>query len=287
MAAPGSAQAVLNALILLDTAVNAPPSPSDGPGGVYYYTTNTNSGITIKIGRSIELPGRQQQWETQCWPEAQEWVAFYYQVPFAAKFERILHRYFKLMGVWLGPVPCNYCGRRHIEKFDLELLGGRAEFERVVEHYAAYLGWVVVSGWPQALQGCLLTLQPAGLCLYGVSGMGAKIRGTVERKNRIFRSLFFGDFQLPLHFLTECQEEVSGTATRIVCDFPLLFLERPRESQSSPLNNSNESQKSVIAAAGRDHNSARGKACRSIKASTTSSPLDRTLEEQSLRRARD
>ncbi|KAJ7718959.1 hypothetical protein DFH07DRAFT_784768 [Mycena maculata] len=44
-----------------------------------------------------------------------------------------------------------------------------------------------------------------------------KIRGTVERKNRIFRSLFFGDFQLPLHFLTECQEEVSGTATRIVC----------------------------------------------------------------------
>ncbi|KAJ7774476.1 hypothetical protein DFH07DRAFT_767192 [Mycena maculata] len=51
-------------------------------------------------------------------------------------------------------------------------------------------------------------------------------------KNQIFHSLFFGDFQLPLHFLT------AG---------------RPRESQSSPLNYSNESQKSVIAAAGHDH----------------------------------
>ncbi|KAJ7729384.1 hypothetical protein DFH07DRAFT_995158 [Mycena maculata] len=129
MAAPVSGQALLKALILLGAAVNAPPSPSDGPGGVYNYTSDTSGRTTMKIGCSIDPPARQRQWERQCCPEPQEWPGFYYEVPFAAKFEKILHRYFKLMGAWLGPVRCNYCGRYHIEKFDLQLLGGRAEFD--------------------------------------------------------------------------------------------------------------------------------------------------------------
>ncbi|KAJ7727025.1 hypothetical protein DFH07DRAFT_782547 [Mycena maculata] len=74
-------------------------------------------------------------------PELQEWLDFYYEVPLwpssvtfslkcgfdlTAFSEKILCRYFKLIGAWLDPVLCKYCARCHIEKFDPQVLGGRA-----------------------------------------------------------------------------------------------------------------------------------------------------------------
>ncbi|KAJ7686109.1 hypothetical protein B0H17DRAFT_1204494 [Mycena rosella] len=116
-------------LSALLSAFHANPSPSDRPGLSYNYI--------------MDPAARQGQWRNQCRGEQQDWGE-YYEVPFAAKFERILHRHFRLEGAWLGPVRCDYCGRRHLEKFDLAAVSGRAQFQQVAEFYLGQLGWPII-----------------------------------------------------------------------------------------------------------------------------------------------
>ncbi|KAJ7606590.1 hypothetical protein DFH06DRAFT_1382624 [Mycena polygramma] len=96
-------------------------SPTDTQGGLYLYEGNGD----IKAGFANSPPRRRREWERQCAPEVQIWWPFYWEVPHRKLFERIVHKYFKAKGAWRGPILCPYCGRRHIEKFDLALCGGR------------------------------------------------------------------------------------------------------------------------------------------------------------------
>ncbi|KAF8183608.1 hypothetical protein K438DRAFT_1975077 [Mycena galopus ATCC 62051] len=126
----------------LDRAIAAPPSATDGVGGVYVYFTQHNAKRVAKIGKADAPVVRQAQWARQCHGELQRWLPFYWEVRFAKKFERIVHLQFKRMGAWLGRVECRHCGTRHQEKFDLRKCGGVAGLIAVIEHRLGLLGWV-------------------------------------------------------------------------------------------------------------------------------------------------
>ncbi|KAJ7460122.1 hypothetical protein B0H11DRAFT_1924165 [Mycena galericulata] len=113
-----------------------PPSPSDRPGGFYAYFDPTLS--IAKYGRSDNPARRKREWERQCRGEMQLWLPFYWEVPFAAKFERLIHLHYQRAGYWLGPIRCPYCGVKHREKYDCD-----AGFVFTVEHYLGVLGWPI------------------------------------------------------------------------------------------------------------------------------------------------
>ncbi|KAF8133171.1 hypothetical protein K438DRAFT_1998223 [Mycena galopus ATCC 62051] len=134
-------------------ALNAPPSPSDGVGGVYAYSVNN----VVKVGYSKQPRVRKVQWMRQCRGEQQDWLDFYWEVPYAKKFgelssdtsaaaglsctERIVHIELKRLGTWPGLVPCRFCHRNHREKFDLWKCGGIAGLIGIVEARLNALGW--------------------------------------------------------------------------------------------------------------------------------------------------
>ncbi|KAJ7449500.1 hypothetical protein B0H11DRAFT_1928657 [Mycena galericulata] len=114
-----------------------PPSPSDRAGAFYAFFDPTFS--TAKYGRSNNPPRRKGEWERQCRGEIQVWLPFYWEVPFAAKFERLIHQHYRRAGYWLGPMRCAYCGVKHREKYRAD-----AGLIVVVEHYLGVLGWPVI-----------------------------------------------------------------------------------------------------------------------------------------------
>ncbi|KAJ7085950.1 hypothetical protein C8R44DRAFT_893796 [Mycena epipterygia] len=96
----------------------------------------------VKIGRSIYPPRRRTQWMRQCRGQEQEWL-FYWDVPDATKFEALIHLHYKLKGAWIRPTPCEFCGVRHVEKFDYERCGGKTGIIRVVQYYLRRLNWPI------------------------------------------------------------------------------------------------------------------------------------------------
>ncbi|KAJ7429135.1 hypothetical protein B0H11DRAFT_1945802 [Mycena galericulata] len=93
-----------------------PPSPSDGPGGFYTYFDAPLS--IAKYGRSRHPARRKREWGRQCQGEVQIWLAFYWEVPFAAKFERLIHLHYQragdsfiqwscTWGFWVGRLSAN------------------------------------------------------------------------------------------------------------------------------------------------------------------------------------
>ncbi|KAJ7983059.1 hypothetical protein DFH06DRAFT_1123082 [Mycena polygramma] len=115
-----------------------PTSQSDGRGGVYVYITGP-----AKVGHAKVPEDRRAQWQRQCAPEIQDWEPFYWEIPHRKLLEKIIHRYLKDTGAWLGPTPCAYCGRNHIEKFDLARCGGRNRLRLVIDVFVVILGWPI------------------------------------------------------------------------------------------------------------------------------------------------
>ncbi|KAJ7256865.1 hypothetical protein B0H12DRAFT_1070639 [Mycena haematopus] len=128
---------IRNYVHALHRALNAPPSASDGPGGVYAFIVD---GV-VKVGKALDPPQRKLQWARQCRGEAQKWMHYYWEVPFAKKFEQILHLELKSSGAWKGRVRCRFCGRSHQEKFDLAKCGGVVGFVRIAESRLRASGW--------------------------------------------------------------------------------------------------------------------------------------------------
>ncbi|KAJ7205129.1 hypothetical protein B0H12DRAFT_1243512 [Mycena haematopus] len=126
-----------NYLRALHRALSAPPSTTDGPGGVYAFIVDR----VVKAGKAVDPPQRRIQWERQCRGEQQRWMDFYWEVPFAKKFERVLHLELKALGAWKGRVRCRFCARSHQEKYDLAKCGGVPGFVRIAESRLRALGW--------------------------------------------------------------------------------------------------------------------------------------------------
>ncbi|KAF8134072.1 hypothetical protein K438DRAFT_1947630 [Mycena galopus ATCC 62051] len=123
--------------LLFLKVLNAPPTATDGVGGCYAYFAN---GV-LKFGRSNRPPRRKAEWQRQCRGEDQDWMDFYWEIPYAKKFERVIHVELKRLGAWNGRTHCPYCGREHQEKFDLLKCGGKAGLVRIVEARLTALGW--------------------------------------------------------------------------------------------------------------------------------------------------
>ncbi|KAJ7085953.1 hypothetical protein C8R44DRAFT_893799 [Mycena epipterygia] len=102
----------------------------------------------IKIGRSNRPLRRQREWKQKCWPQQQDWW-FYWDVPDAPSFERLIHLHFKLHGAWIRPEECEFCGTKHCEKFDYARCGGSNGVVAVVEYYLRHLGWPINSACPK------------------------------------------------------------------------------------------------------------------------------------------
>ncbi|KAJ7241728.1 hypothetical protein B0H12DRAFT_1236969 [Mycena haematopus] len=122
-----------------DAALNALPSTNDGPSALYGFRARQ----TLKVGRACEPPKRKMQWAYQCPGQRQDWLAFWWEVPFYKKFERIIHLELKRLRAWLGRVRCPFCRTLHQEKYDLQRCRGMAGFIRIVEGRLRTLGWAV------------------------------------------------------------------------------------------------------------------------------------------------
>ncbi|KAJ6611739.1 hypothetical protein B0H10DRAFT_1952861 [Mycena sp. CBHHK59/15] len=139
----------------LAAAILAPPSALDKPGALYIFdiladqpnrrTCHTLAQAQIwmaKIGHSKHPWKHWAQWLWKCRGQQQDWWA-YWNVPYAAKFEALIHLHFKLLGAWMLPSECHFCGIRHTKKFGFRACGGRAGIVRVVVFYLRRLGWPV------------------------------------------------------------------------------------------------------------------------------------------------
>ncbi|KAJ6591460.1 hypothetical protein DFH09DRAFT_1073394 [Mycena vulgaris] len=116
----------------VDDALSAPCSLHDHPGGVYFLVVkHTDGSIVVKIGRSDEPPRREREWQRQCHLDEIELV-WAVNTEHATKLERLVHRRFKVMNAWIGPTLCDSCGHRHLEKFDLDRIGGMEVAKREV-----------------------------------------------------------------------------------------------------------------------------------------------------------
>ncbi|KAJ6578944.1 hypothetical protein B0H10DRAFT_2236001 [Mycena sp. CBHHK59/15] len=57
--------------------------------------------------------------------------------------EALIHLHFKLLGAWMLPSECHFCGVRHTENFGFRACGGWAGIAHVVVFYLRRLGWPV------------------------------------------------------------------------------------------------------------------------------------------------
>ncbi|KAJ7058640.1 hypothetical protein C8F01DRAFT_1255790 [Mycena amicta] len=124
------------------TTIHAPPSPSDTQGTFYLFLKPHSTYTAAKLGRSKYLQRRKHQWAAQCRPQRQVWI-YWWDVPFASKFENLVHLHFKHAGAWIRPSLCRYCRKRHHEKFHYGACRGASKIKRVVEYYLWRLGWLV------------------------------------------------------------------------------------------------------------------------------------------------
>ncbi|KAJ7687016.1 hypothetical protein B0H17DRAFT_1203865 [Mycena rosella] len=129
--------------LLPDHIIDEPPSPLDKRRFLYEFVIfDDDDDDVVKYGRSNNPLRRRQEWVRQCKGQDQHW-RYCWEVPFAAKFEKLIHEHFKCAGAWLGPSPCSCCPVTHREKFDLEQCGGMEAVIRVIEAYLHRLGWPV------------------------------------------------------------------------------------------------------------------------------------------------
>ncbi|KAJ7669582.1 hypothetical protein B0H17DRAFT_1209654 [Mycena rosella] len=143
-------------IILYPALTRRAVSSTDGPGGIYVYEIppyqpncpnrrrrRALARREVKIGHAIDPPKRRKQWLRKCRGQRQSWW-FYWDVPFAKKFETIMHEHFKRAGAWIRPEECDWCTVNHREKFDYEKCGGRRGIIQVAEGYLGLLGWPVI-----------------------------------------------------------------------------------------------------------------------------------------------
>ncbi|KAJ7429134.1 hypothetical protein B0H11DRAFT_2266844 [Mycena galericulata] len=132
--------------------LNSPPSPSDGPGYLYVFRIFRKQPLRrfgraprsrrakIKIGRTNNPQRRRREWARQCRGQRVKWWFWWY-VPFAKQFERLIHTHFRIHGAWIHPSPCGFCWIRHQEIFDHARCGGKRGVSEVVEEYLGILRW--------------------------------------------------------------------------------------------------------------------------------------------------
>ncbi|KAJ7705909.1 hypothetical protein B0H16DRAFT_1482040 [Mycena metata] len=126
----------------LAEALAAVISPKDCKGFIYIYFGNYKGRTYAKIGYTTRLEERPGEWARQCFPEQHEWMHVAIEVEYCKKMEKIVHAWgSEKKGAWLGRVPCRYCHKKHIEKFDLQRLGGIDEIVDTVIDYTQSLGW--------------------------------------------------------------------------------------------------------------------------------------------------
>ncbi|KAJ7631959.1 hypothetical protein DFH06DRAFT_1337480 [Mycena polygramma] len=117
-----------------------PLSQTDTSGGLYLYEGDGG----IKVGYANFPARRRREWQRLCSPEVQTWWPFYWEVPHRKLFEKIVHKYLKAKGAWRGRTLCHYCGRHHIEKFDLARCGGRRKLYFDINALILILGWPLI-----------------------------------------------------------------------------------------------------------------------------------------------
>ncbi|KAJ7075710.1 hypothetical protein B0H15DRAFT_865939 [Mycena belliarum] len=136
----------------IQAVLSMAPSAFDKPGAIYVYeipakqpnSPNQRSRRTeLKYGRAKEPTKRRAQWLRKCRGQDQRWLC-YWNIPFAAKFEKLIHTHFKLKGAWLGRTACDFCKTEHQEKYDKGTCGGRAVVVQEVEFYLGLLGWPIL-----------------------------------------------------------------------------------------------------------------------------------------------
>ncbi|KAJ7690426.1 hypothetical protein B0H17DRAFT_1201759 [Mycena rosella] len=142
---------------VLEAAILAPPSALDKLGAFTFLTSRwinrivacavpshrrrsrDTDGKNRVLEASLEAPGPVVM---EVSGQRQDWWA-YCNIPYAAKFEALIHLHFKLLGAWVLPSECHFCGVCHTEKFGFHACGGRAEIACVVVFYLRHLGWPV------------------------------------------------------------------------------------------------------------------------------------------------
>ncbi|KAJ7710727.1 hypothetical protein B0H17DRAFT_1190424 [Mycena rosella] len=107
---------------VLEAAILAPPSALDKPGALYVFDILAKQPNCRSAAPSH---GRRYGWRQLGTPKA------------------LIHLHFKLLGAWMLPSECHFCGVRHTEKFGLHACGGRAGIAHVVVFYLRCLGWPV------------------------------------------------------------------------------------------------------------------------------------------------
>ncbi|KAJ7688123.1 hypothetical protein B0H17DRAFT_1203132 [Mycena rosella] len=115
------------------------------PTRQYHQPTAVAIGQTgvVKFGHTAHPTKRPRQWARQCKGQHQHWQ-YRWEVPFAAKFESLIHEHFKRAGAWLGPSKCEFCPVSHLETYDYRRCGGRDAMFEVVETYLRRLRWAIV-----------------------------------------------------------------------------------------------------------------------------------------------
>ncbi|KAJ7451188.1 hypothetical protein B0H11DRAFT_1927844 [Mycena galericulata] len=173
------------------TAIIMPPSASDRPGGFYTYFDPTFS--IAKMGCSNDPARHKLECARQCRGEAQIWLPFYWEVPFAAKFERLIHHHYQRVGAWLGPVRCTFCGVNHREKYWFHGYSELIWFIMTVEHY---LGVLDLSGGACSYSIVLELVCQRSEWDDGLAANSSKRQGTVrgsEREKRRAETLLAAD----------------------------------------------------------------------------------------------
>ncbi|KAJ7435755.1 hypothetical protein FB451DRAFT_1194374 [Mycena latifolia] len=112
----------------VDKRLAKPCSPHDCPGAVYGLEVAAPDGtIVLKAGRSNCPSRRVEEWQKQCFMDkiGLKWeISTEHAIKLDRGIEGLVHAKFKEMGAWLERVHCESCHKNHIEKFNVEKLGG-------------------------------------------------------------------------------------------------------------------------------------------------------------------
>ncbi|KAJ7698101.1 hypothetical protein B0H17DRAFT_1051133 [Mycena rosella] len=131
-------------------AILAPPSLYDCPREICAYWDR--HWRLWKYGRPNNSRRRVGQWARQCGISRMDWHPIVWAVPFATKFEHILHLHLKHMGLWAGYVKCAHhnCHHHHIELFRIPKADGPILLEYPVRKCAHRLGYQALPRrlWP-------------------------------------------------------------------------------------------------------------------------------------------
>ncbi|KAJ7122122.1 meiotically up-regulated gene 113-domain-containing protein [Mycena epipterygia] len=135
-------RAVLSPRLRLTQLLGRPISPADREGYVYAFQAKRRDPSTgkvttkMKVGMAQDCEKRARQWAKQCPSEEQFWL-FIWKTKWYRRLESVVHA--ALGGLKRSALPCSDCGRRHQEKFHVEL----ADLLRIVKKYGAVVDRMV------------------------------------------------------------------------------------------------------------------------------------------------